>query len=275
MPAAAQTPAPVEAAPDRRDEILHEVRDNIGLVTFNRPQARNALTFHMYDRLAEICRTVPEDGSVRAIIVTGAGDKAFAAGTDISLFRAFKSPEQGLDYEAKADVQFSAIESCPVPLIAAIAGACTGGGAGIAACCDIRIATRDMRYGFPIARTLGNMLSAATLARLAAHFGHARLKHLLYTSRLMQAEEARTIGFVAEVLESHDELMSRAWELAREIAGNAPLTIRATKELLGRIARERPRIDDHDWVAKVYTSDDFKEGMDAFLNKRKPQWTGK
>ncbi|MEQ1616692.1 MAG: enoyl-CoA hydratase-related protein, partial [Hyphomicrobiaceae bacterium] len=136
--------------------ILYEIREGIGIVTLNRPAQRNALTFEMYARLAEICRTIPDDGSVRALIITGAGDKAFAAGTDISLFRDFTSPEQGIAYEAKADAHFTAIEACPVPTIAAMTGACTGGGAGIAVCCDLRLASADLKYGFPIARTLGN-----------------------------------------------------------------------------------------------------------------------
>jgi enoyl-CoA hydratase/carnithine racemase len=257
------------------EELLYQVTNGIGLVTFNRPQARNALTFGMYDRLQEICSTITGDDSVKVLVITGAGEKAFAAGTDISEFRAFESAKQGIDYEEGSDRIFKGVEACPVPIIAAIAGACTGGGAGIAACCDIRIATRDMRYGFPIARTLGNLLSAATLARLVAHFGEARVKHLLFTSRLMEAQEAHQIGFVAELLPDHAALMKRAHELAAELAGMAPLTLRATKELLRRLHTGGPTVDDHDWVGRIYTSADFKEGMDAFLTKRKPVWRGR
>ncbi|MFO7297791.1 MAG: enoyl-CoA hydratase [Proteobacteria bacterium] len=256
-------------------EILYEVRDRIGFVTFNRPQARNALTFGMYDRLAEICSRAPDDGSLAAIVITGAGERAFAAGTDISLFRDFKTPEQGIAYEKHADEIMTAIESCPVPTIAAIAGACTGGGAGIAACCDLRIATRDMKFGFPIARTLGNCLSAATLDRLVRLLGEGRVKDLIFTARLMGAEEAYAAGLISEIVEDHAALMKRAEELARQIAGHAPLTMRATKELLRRLRRHGPGVDDKDVVAKVYTSADFREGLDAFLSKRPPQWTGR
>ncbi len=256
-------------------EIIYEVRDEIGFVTFNRPQARNALTFGMYDRLAEICSSVPTDGSVKAIVMTGAGDRAFAAGTDISQFRAFSTPEQGIAYEERADEIFSAIESCPIPTIAAIAGACTGGGAGIAACCDMRIASRDMKFGFPIARTLGNCLSAATLARLVRLIGEPRVTDVIFTARLVGAEEALATGLVSEVVADHTALMARAGELARQIAGHAPLTLRATKELLRRLRQHRSKVDDTDIVAKVYTSADFREGMDAFLAKRKPAWTGR
>ena len=256
-------------------EIIYEVRDRIGFVTFNRPQARNALTFSMYDRLAEICRTVPTDGSVMAIVITGAGDRAFAAGTDISLFRNFTTPEQGIAYEKRADEIFTAIESCPVPTIAAIAGACTGGGAGIAACCDMRIATKDMKFGFPIARTLGNCLSAATLERLVRRVGEARVVDLIYTARLMNAQEAHAAGLVSEVVDDHAALMARAGELAHQIAGHAPLTLRITKELLRRLRNDGQKVDDTDLVAKCYTSADFREGLEAFLAKRPPHWTGR
>jgi enoyl-CoA hydratase/carnithine racemase len=264
-----------KAASKADGELLYEVRDGIGLITFNRPEARNALTFGMYDRVAEICATTPGDGVVKAIIVTGAGGRAFAAGTDISLFRDFRSPEQALAYEKRADEIFTAIEACPVPTIAAIAGACTGGGAGIAACCDMRIATRDMRFGFPIARTLGNCLSAATLSRLVALIGEARVVDLIYTARLIEAEEARSIGLVSELLDNHAALMARAFSLAREIAGHAPLTLRITKELLRRLRARNLKVDDSDLIVKAYTSADFREGLEAFLAKRSPRWTGK
>lgn len=257
------------------EELVYEVRDRIGFVTFNRPQARNALTFAMYDRLAEICANVPRDGSVMAIVMTGAGDRAFAAGTDISLFRDFRTPEQGISYEKHADEIMTAIETCAVPTIAAIAGACTGGGAAIAACCDMRIATRDLKFGFPIARTLGNCLSAATLERLVRLVGEARVKDLIFTARLMGAEEALTAGLISEVIESHAALMQRAEELGRIITGHAPLTLRATKELLHRMRQQGPQVDDTDVIAKVYTSADFREGLDAFLSKRRPEWSGR
>ena len=273
------TPAPKTSSTPKAgqigEELLYEVRGNVGLVTLNRPQARNALTFYMYDKLAEICASIKPGGAIRALVLTGAGGKAFAAGTDISQFRAFETPEQGLKYEADASARSAVIAACPVPLIAAISGACTGGGAGIAANCDIRLGTHDMRFGFPIARTLGNMLSASTLSGLVAHFGESRVKRLLYTSELMGAEEALACGFVSELHADHATVLARGLELAGQIASNAPLTIQATKELLRRMRAAAPKIHDEDLVAKVYTSADFKEGMDAFLGKRKPVWTGK
>ncbi|MDX2154931.1 MAG: enoyl-CoA hydratase/isomerase family protein [Hyphomicrobiaceae bacterium] len=256
-------------------EILVERDGPVMTITLNRPEKYNALTFAMYQRLADLCDGEARDGTIRAIVVTGAGGKAFAAGTDIAQFRDFKTPEDGLGYEARVDKILSSIERCPVPMIAAISGACTGGGAAISACCDMRIATRDMRYGFPIARTLGNCLSATSLQRLTGLMGAPRVVDLLFTSRLMTADEALAAGLVTEVVEDHAALMTRAKALADQIAGYAPLTISTTKELMRRIREAAPKVDDHDLVAKVYTSADFREGLDAFLTKRKPQWTGK
>ena len=160
-------------------------------------------------------------------------------------------------------------------MIAAISGACTGGGAAIAACCDMRLATRDMRFGFPIARTLGNCLSAASLQRLTGLIGAPRVVDLIFTSRLIGAEEALAAGLVTELADTHEALMKRVIDLAQQIAGYAPLTLSTTKELMRRIREAQPKIDDHDLVAKIYTSADFREGLDAFLTKRKPVWSGR
>jgi enoyl-CoA hydratase/carnithine racemase len=257
------------------DEILKSVDGGVLTVTLNRPEKYNALTFTMYDTIAEICSNVPADGPVKAIVLRGAGGKAFAAGTDISLFRNFETTEQGLAYEKNADKVFTAIERCPVPTIAAITGACTGGGAGIAACCDMRVATRSMKFGFPIARTLGNCLSAATLGRLVGVMGEARVIDLIYTSRLIEADEALRIGLVNELVDDHEAVIARADALARQIAGHAPLTLRVTKELLRRLRDRQAEVNDDDLVGMVYTSADFREGLDAFLAKRKPNWQGR
>ena len=131
------------------EDLLYEVRDGIAYVTFNRPQARNAMTFAMYERLAEICGSVDKDRSIKAMLLTGAGEKAFAAGTDISQFRAFKTPEDALGYEARIDRVLNALEHCRVPTVAAIKGACTGGGAAIAACCDLRVAAGNSQVRLP------------------------------------------------------------------------------------------------------------------------------
>jgi enoyl-CoA hydratase len=256
------------------DEILYAAKDGIATVTFNRPRARNALTFAMYDRLAAILASVEVDRSLRALIVTGAGGEAFAAGTDISQFRAFAAAQDALDYEARIDGVIGALERCRVPTIAAIAGACTGAGAALAAACDLRIAAANLRFGFPVARTLGNCLSIANYARLASLIGVARVKDVIFTARLVEAEEARAIGLVGEVLPDAAALAARAEALAGTIANHAPLTLRATKEALlrlrGRIAPE----EGEDLILMCYMSKDFREGMTAFLEKRPAHFMG-
>src|SRR5438045_3247313 len=185
------------------EDLLYSVTDGIARITFNRPQARNAMTFAMYDRMAEICQEINADRSIKALILTGAGDKAFASGTDISQFRAFKTTQDALEYEGRIDRVLGTLEKCRVPTIAAIAGACTGGGAGIAACCDLRVATRTARFGFPIARTLGNCLSMSNISRLTALIGAARAKELIFTARLVEGPEALAVGLVGELVDDH------------------------------------------------------------------------
>jgi enoyl-CoA hydratase len=235
----------------KTEELLYEVKDDVGYI-----------------------EEVGTNGSVKALVLTGAGEKAFAAGTDISQFRAFKTQQDALDYEARGNRVMSMLEQCPIPTIAAIAGACTGGGAGIAACCDIRIATANARYGFPIARTLGNCLSMANYGRLYSLLGPAKVKEIIFTARLIEAEEAHRIGLFSEILPDVAALHARATELARTIAGHAPLTLRATKEAVRRISQKMRSEEEKDLILMCYMSNDFREGMEAFLNKREPVWRG-
>jgi enoyl-CoA hydratase len=256
------------------EDLLYEINDGVGRITFNRPHARNAFTFRMYERLEEICQQAQDDSSVRVLVLTGAGDKAFAAGTDISEFKRFSTATDALNYEARIDRVLSALECSRVPTIAAIAGACTGGAATIAACCDLRIGAANARFGIPIARTLGNCLSMSNYVRLAALLGPARVKDIIFTARLIGAEEARAIGLLSEVLPDYAALQSRADELARTVALQAPLTLRVTKEALRRIKEKMSPEEDRDLILMCYMSRDFREGMDAFLNKRTPNWKG-
>lgn len=264
---------PVPPTNRPHDHIRYEIADGIGVVTLDRPEARNALTLEMYDGLAEIARSIAADGDVKVLVFTGAGEKAFAAGTDISVFRDFGTRERALDYETHMDEVLGAIERCAVPTIAAIAGACTGGGAAIAACCDLRVATRDMRFGFPIARTLGNCLSITNLSRLTALIGAGRTREILFTARLIGGEEALATGLVSELFDTHAAMMSGARALAGKLMGHAPLTLRATKEAMRRMSQDRGA-DDADLIAMCYTSEDFREGLTSFLAKRPPRWTG-
>jgi enoyl-CoA hydratase len=256
------------------DQILYRVEDQIAYVTFNRPDARNAFTYEMYGRLADICAAVDADASVRAMILAGAGGKAFAAGTDISEFHSMATAQDVLDYEERVERVLQALEQCRVPTIAAVAGACTGGGAIIAACCDLRIATQDAKFGFPIARTLGNCLSLANHARLVALLGAARVKDLVFRARLLDAQEARMIGLWNEVIDATADLRAAADALARLVGAHAPLTLKATKQTLLRLRMSALPPDDFDPVLTCYLSADFREGMAAFLEKRRPVWKG-
>jgi enoyl-CoA hydratase len=228
----------------------------------------------MYERLAKICDEANRDRSLKVLVLQGAGDKAFASGTDINQFRAFTTPRHALEYESRIDRVLTELERCRVPTIAAIAGACTGGGAGIAACCDMRIGTTTTKIGFPIARTLGNCLSMSNLSRLAALIGPARVKDLIFTARLVGAEEAASLGLLNEVVEDVAALQRRSDELAALIASHAPLTLNATKQALVRLQERLSREEGEDLILMCYMSQDFREGLDAFLNKRQPHWKG-
>ncbi|MFK7890255.1 MAG: enoyl-CoA hydratase/isomerase family protein [Granulosicoccus sp.] len=254
------------------EELKFQIDGSVGLITFNRPQARNALTFDMYESLARLCESIHGQSiQISSLIITGAGEKAFAAGTDIAQFQNFRSEEDALDYERTMDRVLGSLESLPIPTIAAIRGACTGGGAAIAACCDIRIASTDLKFGFPIARTLGNCLSVGNLSRLVELLGASRTREILMTSRLITIDEALAIALVSEVA---DEPLHRARELAAMLGSQAPLTIAASKEGLRRLREHAANVPGDDLIVKCYTSEDFREGMAAFLAKRSPQWKG-
>ena len=255
------------------NELLFERQDRVGIITFNRPEARNALTFAMYESLATLCESIVDKSlDIKALIITGSGDKAFAAGTDISQFRNFHSPDDALNYERSMDRVLGVLESVPIPTIAAIRGACTGGGAAIAACCDLRIASDDIKYGFPIARTLGNCLSLSNLSRLVELLGAPRTREILLTARLITRDEALATVLINEC---HEDPMARAMELAIKLQQHAPLTMAASKEGLRRLREHAADMQGDDLVVLCYTSEDFREGMDAFLAKRKPQWRGR
>jgi len=254
-------------------DLLYEAGgEGIAWITFNRPDARNAMTFDMYRRLGEICRSL--DANVRVLILRGQGDKAFVSGTDISQFRSFNTAEQAVEYERMMDEVFDALEDVKVPTIASIQGACTGGGAGIAAACDLRIGAPSAKFGFPIARTLGNTLSMRNYARLAALLGVARTKDIVMMARLMDANEMRACGLLNEIT-TEQGVHTRAEEVAQTLLQHAPLTLLAAKEAMNRFLRMQVPPGPADFVVRNYTSDDFREGVESFLAKRKPRWTGK
>jgi enoyl-CoA hydratase len=254
---------------------LFETDGPIASLTFNRPDARNAMTWEMYQALVDGCDRVDRDPAVRVFILRGAGGKAFIAGTDIGQFRNFRDREDGLRYEERLDHVLDRLERVAKPTIAQVQGVAAGGGCAIALTCDLRVATPESTFGVPIARTLGNCLSAATTARLVDAAGPAAVKDILFTGRLVGAAEAQALGMVNRVVPA-DGIDGVVRALADAIAANAPLTIRATKEMLRRIAAHRrlPIGAAADLVELCYTSADFREGVTAFLAKRKPEWTG-
>lgn len=256
-------------------ELIAERRGAVQWVTFNRPEARNALTWTMYAGLVEVCEAVNRDREIKAMVLIGAGGRAFVAGTDISQFRDVRTEQDVLAYEARGNEVFTALESVRVPTIAAIAGACTGAGAILAAACDLRIVSPSAGYGFPIARTLGNCLSTPNVVRVVALIGAPRLSDLVMRARLMEPDEMMACGMVAAVTPDEASLVDQAQALAEEVAANAPLTLWATKVALRRL-RERmaPQDADRDLLLRCYLSRDFREGVESFLDKRKPIWSG-
>ena len=228
----------------------------------------------MYEALHAHCEEADADAQVRALVLRGAGGKAFVAGTDIAEFRAFSSGQDGLDYEATIDRIVGRLEAVAKPTVALIDGYAVGGGLALAAACDLRICTPGARFGMPIARTLGNCLSMANYARLAALIGPQRVKEVIFLAKLIDGPTSLEIGLVSELLPDAAALHARAEELARTVAAHAPITLQVTKEALRRLQARLGDDDIDDLIRLAYGSADFREGMAAFLDKRTPKWSG-
>ena len=258
------------------NDAIYTTNGQIATLVFNRQNARNAMTWEMYDVLAEACEMVDADPDIRVFVLRGADDRAFIAGTDISQFQNLRTTADALAYEDRLEQVVDRLERVNKPTIARIQGAAVGGGCVIAIACDLRICGPDARFGVPVARTLGNCLSAANCARLLDLVGPARLKDILFTARLIEAPEALAVGLATQVVEA-TALDRTVSETAEIIAANAPLTIQATKEAVRRVQAHRrlnPGLD-HDLINNCYTSHDFREAVKSFLAKQQANWTGR
>jgi enoyl-CoA hydratase/carnithine racemase len=252
--------------------VAWDISGSIGTLTFTRPQARNALTWDMYDALDGACQQADEDDRVRALIIRGSGG-AFAAGTDISQFADFRSGDDGVRYERRLDALVDRLERVTVPTIAEVDGPAVGGGCLIAVACDLRICSDRARFGVPMARTLGNCLSMANMARLVDVVGAARVRDLLLTARLVEATEALAIGLATRVV-AQDQLSDETLILATELTQRASSTVTASKALLARLRELRtpPPGAADDIIAACYGSADFREGVTAFTEGRPPKF---
>jgi enoyl-CoA hydratase/carnithine racemase len=237
-------------------------RGTAAWVTFDRPEAHNAMTIAMYDRLVEHCDTVDGDDTIEAMVLRGAGGRAFVAGTDIRQFAEFETADDGLVYEARIDAVLDRLETVNKPTIALVDGFAMGSGLAIAAACDLRVITADAKFGMPIARTVGNCLSMANYARLAQALGAARLKDVMFRARPIESDEALAIGFASELVTDDPE--PHVERLCAVLSDHSPTTLYVTKEALRR-ARTIPEGDV--LVLAAYGSEGFRTNVARFLNR--------
>jgi enoyl-CoA hydratase/carnithine racemase len=253
-------------------EVTLTVEAGVASVVFNRPQARNAMTWAMYEQLVSIGQQLNAGGSVRVAVFRGAGGQAFVAGTDIEQFTAFQSGEDGVAYERQIEACIELLCGLPMPTVALVEGWCVGGGLAIATACDFRLATPGAKFGVPIARTLGNCLSIQNVARLRAAFGAQRVKRMLMLAEFIEADEALACGYL-HALAAPDRIDAAASALTDQLGALAPVTQRVSKAALERLTTHDLAASD-DLIRAAYGSDDFHEGVAAFVARRSPVWSG-
>lgn len=260
-------------AVDAVGRVTRQREGQVLVVTLSNPRRRNAMTWQMYDELAAVCEDVAADAEIRVLIIRGEGS-VFAAGTDIGQFRDFATGADGVAYENRVGAVLDRLLALDIPVIAAVDGPAVGAGLAIAACCDVIVASDTAVFGVPIARTLGNCIPPQVMGRLHERLGVARTMTMLLTAELLGAPDAATAGFVSRIVAA-SELDESASALASRIAASAPLTLASLKEIDRRLGRARGSVDADDLIALCYGSDDFREGVSAFLDHRTPQWTGR
>jgi enoyl-CoA hydratase/carnithine racemase len=258
------------------DKMISRTEDGVGWMIFNNPERHNAISLEMWEAALEIMAAYAADDSVRVMVVTGAGGKAFASGADISKFKDERQEAAALaHYQATTQRAYEALQGMPIPTLAMIRGYCIGGGTAAAVCCDLRICTENAKFGIPAARLgLGYGLNRAQ--PLVDLVGPAYAKEMFFTGRQFDAREAEKMGLVNRVV-ADDRLEATVEELARTIAGNAPLTVRCAKLVVGETlkdTRERDVAATERAVAACFASRDYREGQAAFMEKRKPKFIG-
>lgn len=255
------------------DELLVERRDAVVDITFNRPHRHNAFTTAMYSGLLDLFGQLAQDDSARVIVLHGAGSVAFAAGNDISEFVGMTSGAQAVEYESRVRKMLTALSRLPQVSVAKVDGLCVGGGLAVATYCDLRLATTASRFGYPIARTLGNALSRPLLERCVHVFGEALTREMLLASRMVDAQRAYGVGAVLSVSATATELERELDSLIEGLLQAAPVTLRATKQQLRAITESgADPAQDERLLERVYSSPGFREGVRAFLAKEKPRF---
>ncbi len=254
-------------------QVLFELKGNIAYITFDHVIARNAMTVGMYQNLKTICIDIAKNPQVRVAIFRGAGGKSFVSGSDIAQFSSFTNGQDGVRYEEAIDDYLAPLASLPIPTIAVVDGMAVGGGLAIASCCDFRISNHEAKFGVPIAKTLGNCLSASNIAWLVAHLGINLVKRMLLLAEMISAKELVQQGYLFATYET-DELSKEAQDLAERLTVLAPITQKSTKLVLARLLKNQLP-DCQDLIAETYGSNDFKNGVASFLRGEPPVWTGK